>query len=257
MTLPDSPVRARYVHRVVAEGLRSRIRARVRRVEPEIPADLDAASIAIFERVRQFTMTGALRVDALVRATRHIAHTAVPGAFVECGVWRGGSMMAVADVLLDLGDMSRDLFLFDTFEGMVAPTAEDGERAATRWAESTHDQGRESDWCYASLDDVRANVLSTRYPADRIHFVRGRVEDTIPVEAPDQIALLRLDTDWYDSTRHELEHLYPRLQRGGVLIIDDYGRWQGARKAVDEFVKAGHSMLLNRIDGAGRLALKQ
>ena len=75
----------------------------------------------------------------------------------------------------------------------------------------------------------------TGYPPERIHFVRGPVEETLPAGAPDEIALLRLDTDWYESTRHELEHLYPRLAAGGVLLVDDYGHWEGARKAVDEY----------------------
>ena len=71
---------------------------------------------------------------------------------------------------------------------------------------------------------------------------------------PERIALLRIDTDWYESTRHELVHLYPRLSPGGVLIIDDYGHWQGARKAVDEYFQAG--LFLNHIDYTGRLAIK-
>ena len=82
---------------------------------------------------------------------------------------------------------------------------------------------------------MRATVLSTGYPAERVHLVRGPVEETIPGAAPDALALLRLDTDWYASTRHELEHLYPRLATGGVLIVDDYGHWEGARRAVDEY----------------------
>jgi hypothetical protein len=98
---------------------------------------------------------------------------------------------------------------------------------------------------------------STAYPGSHIHYVKGRVEDTIPKHAPQAIALLRLDTDWYESTRHELEHLFPRLVRGGVLILDDYGHWKGAKEAVDEyFAKLGRSPLLQRLDYSGRLAIK-
>jgi O-methyltransferase len=104
---------------------------------------------------------------------------------------------------------------------------------------------------------VRDAVLGVGYPASRIHFVEGAVEDTLPDRAPGEIALLRLDTDWYASTKHELEHLYPRLVAGGVLILDDYGYWQGARRAVDEYFAAkGEPLLLNRIDGTARIAIR-
>ena len=95
------------------------------------------------------------------------------------------------------------------------------------------------------------------YPAERIHFVQGKVEETIPRVLPERIALLRLDTDWYESTRHELIHLYPKLCAGGVLVLDDYGHWQGSRKAVDEWMaQTGTRMLLNRVDYTGRIAVK-
>jgi hypothetical protein len=107
------------------------------------------------------------------------------------------------------------------------------------------------------LDAVRRTVLGSGYPAERVHFVEGRVEDTLPAHAPEQLALLRLDTDWYESTRAEMEHLYPRLVPGGVLIIDDYGHWEGARRAVDEhFAAHGPAPLLHRIDYTARIAVK-
>jgi hypothetical protein len=105
--------------------------------------------------------------------------------------------------------------------------------------------------------EVRAALLSTGYPAERVHLVEGRVEDTLPAAAPDAIALLRLDTDWYAGTKHELETLYPRLSPGGVLILDDYGHYEGARRAVDEyFADAGGRPLLSRIDYTGRVGVK-
>jgi hypothetical protein len=82
------------------------------------------------------------------------------------------------------------------------------------------------------------------------------VQDTIPAQAPERIAILRLDTDWYDSTRHELEHLYDRLESGGVLLIDDYGYWQGARQAVDEFLEARNTRMLLLPMASGRVAVK-
>ena len=109
-------------------------------------------------------------------------------------------------------------------------------------------------WCYAGLDEVRDNVLSTGYPEDKIHLVKGKVEDTIPGTLPGLLALLRLDTDWYESTKHELQFLYPLLHESGVLILDDYGYWDGARKAVDEYFEAfPNPPFLHRIDRSGRM----
>jgi hypothetical protein len=152
------------------------------------------------------------------------------------------------------------LFLFDTFEGMTPPTAHDVSldgRSARDLLAEPRSTAADSAWCYATLPDVQAALTRTRYPAERLHFVPGRVEDTLPGKAPQNIALLRLDTDWYESTRHELLHLYPRLCAGGVLILDDYGHWDGARKAVDEyFATEAEPLLLSRIDYSGRLAIK-
>jgi hypothetical protein len=224
----------------------------------KFPADFDESDIELCRRVGPYTMTTPPRLYALVRAVEYVAARDVPGAVVECGVWRGGSMMAAALTLLRLGKTERELYLFDTFSGMTAPTDEDvkrsGERAADLLAEETEDADI---WAIASLDDVRDAVLGVGYPPERIHFVEGRVEETVPAHAPEEIALLRLDTDWYASTKHELVHLYPRLTSGGVLILDDYGYWQGARRAVDEYVSQNElTLLLNRIDNTARIAVK-
>jgi O-methyltransferase len=222
------------------------------------PLDFEEQDIELYRRVAPFTMTTPPRIYALVRAVEYVSARAIPGAVVECGVWRGGSMMAVALTLLRLGVTDRDLYLFDTFSGMTAPTEEDVRHSGERAADLLADESPDSDiWAIASLDDVREAVLGVGYPAERIHFVEGPVEETLPADAPDEIALLRLDTDWYASTKHELVHLYPRLASGGVLILDDYGYWQGARRAVDEYVAENNiQLLLNRIDNTGRIALK-
>ena len=167
-------------------------------------------------------------------------------------------MMAVALTLLRLGVTDRDLYLYDTFTGMTAPSDEDVRRSGERAADLLAEQSRSSDiWAIAAIEDVREAVLSVGYPEERIHFVQGPVEETLPASAPEQIALLRLDTDWYSSTKHELVHLFPRLTTGGVLILDDYGYWQGARRAVDEYLTENSlRLLLNRIDNTARIALK-
>jgi O-methyltransferase len=223
-----------------------------------LPVDFDEIDTELCRRVAPYTMTTPARIYGLARAVEYIVRRDVEGAIVECGVWRGGSMMAVALTLLRLGVSDRDLYLFDTFAGMTEPTAEDvrhsGESASDLLAGARDDAHV---WAIASLDDVREAVGGIGYPAERIHFVQGPVEDTLPDHAPDQVALLRLDTDWYASTKHELVHLWPRLAREGVLILDDYGYWQGARQAVDEYVsEQGLTLLFNRIDHTARIAVK-
>jgi hypothetical protein len=174
-------------------------------------------------------------------------------------------MQAVVLTLQRLGVDDRDLYLFDTFEGMTEPTEADtsayDEPAIDTWREAA--ARGEVAWAgyfdagVFGLDQVRALMASTGYPLDRVHFVVGPVEETLPAAAPEEIALLRLDTDWYESTRHELRHLYPRLVPGGVLIIDDYGHWDGARRAVEEhFREEAAPILLSRIDYTGRMGVK-
>jgi O-methyltransferase len=224
------------------------------------PVDFDSETIAICEAVKSFTMTSPSRVSALVESVRYVAARDIDGAFVECGVWRGGSAMAMMLALQQLSKTDRDFFLYDTFSGMATPGKEDvswsGESAwktFRRLKKSEHVSG----WCLASLEEVQRNVKSTGYPFERIQFIQGKVQETIPRTAPEKISVLRLDTDWYDSTKHELEHLFPRLQPNGVIILDDYGHWQGARQAVDEYF-ASHNVqiLLNRIDYSGRIGVK-
>lgn len=173
----------------------------------------------------------------------------------------GGSSMAAACTLLAKGDRQRRIWLYDTFEGMVCPSAADvcfdGESASELWAGFRRQDGS-SGWWNAPLEQVRANLLSTGYPPEGFVFVEGKVEDTLSDRVPERVALLRLDTDWYESTRCELEHLFPRLVQGGVLILDDYGWWSGSRRAADEyFRREGIRILVNRIDSCGaRLGIK-
>ena len=224
------------------------------------PPDIDTAAAATIRMVQPYTMTSPERLYALIQAVRHVSAAAIPGDIVECGVWRGGSMMAAARTLIECGDTNRNLHLFDTFEGMSPPSARDvaiDGRSASDLLR-TQDKGEPTSvWCYATLEDVRSAMSRVPYDSKRIHYVKGKVEDTLPGAAPERVAVLRLDTDWYESTRHELEHLYPRLSYGGVLIIDDYGHWAGCRQAVDEyFTSRKIHLLLNRVDYTGRSAIK-
>lgn len=224
-----------------------------------LPEDFEEDHVAIFRHIEPFTMTRPARVYALIEAVKYVVQHDIDGDFVECGVWRGGSVMAMALTLARLG-ARRTIHLYDTFAGMTAPAAVDvtrsGDPAASKFNRLQLDDSS-SDWCRSSLPEVRENVLGTGYDPSLFHFHEGMVEETLPGQAPERIAVLRLDTDFYESTKHELLHLYPRLTRGGVLILDDYGHWEGARRAVDEFIEENAlPILLNRIDFAGRIAVK-
>ena len=221
--------------------------------------DLDPEFLALYEACRQFTMTSMARLYSLYQCVEYISGSGIAGDLAECGVWRGGSCMLMAHVLLRKRDTERMIYLYDTYEGHPRPDPDKdidlwGNRAFAEW-QQREAQGME--WGAASLDEVRTNLLSSGYPVDRLAFVKGKVEDTIASNQPTRLALLRLDTDWYNSTKIALEHLYPRIVEGGILIVDDYGHYQGQRQAVDEyFGSIGRKPLLHRIDYSCRVMVK-
>ncbi|MGL4879530.1 MAG: TylF/MycF/NovP-related O-methyltransferase [Waterburya sp.] len=224
------------------------------------PFDFSERNIEICNAVKPYTMTTPERVNALINAVDYLVANKIDGAMVECGVWKGGSTMAMMLALKKLQNETKDFYLYDTFSGMTAPGDVDvsyqGNKAYEEFSKFQVSEDT-SDWCFSSLEEVKQNVFSTGYQQDKIHFIKGKVENTIPENLPDKIALLRLDTDWYESTKHELTHLFPLIQPNGVLIIDDYGYWQGARKAVDEYIADNNiCILLNRIDYTGRIGIK-
>ncbi|PZR25742.1 MAG: macrocin O-methyltransferase [Citrobacter freundii] len=224
------------------------------------PGDFNDDHKRIIKLVEPFTMTSRARLFSLIEAVKYISKHNIEGDIVECGVWKGGSMLAVSEVLTSLKDTNRDLYLYDTFEGMSEPTEYDktaeNAKASTLMKEDENKEANEV-WAYATLDTVKKTMAISSYNPERIHYVKGKVEDTIPQTLPEKIALLRLDTDWYESTHHELVHLFPLLATGGILIIDDYGYWQGAKKAVDEYFQGKEPRIfLSRVDDTARIAVK-
>jgi hypothetical protein len=205
----------------------------------------------IFARVKDITATSRERVFVLCDVLDHVVRNQIEGAFVECGVWQGGSSMVAALALLRAGAGDREMHLFDTFEGMPPPTHHD--KVASSGDSALH-EWKGKPFCYAPMEQVWKNVASTGYDMLRVRFHKGMVETTLPDQAPSKIAVLRLDTDWYESTKHELECLWPNVSPGGFVLIDDYGHFTGARKAVDEFF--GGRTFLFRIDYSGRLVMK-
>jgi O-methyltransferase len=255
-------------NRLIATALR-KVRA-APNGKPRIPPDADLTHLPaedreIIESALPLSITSPARVYALVEAVRYCVRREVVGAFAECGVWRGGSIVAIIRTLQALGASDRDIYLYDTFEGMTAPSEADvspvDRSALETWQAAQRNNskpwGEFFDNAVFNEDLVRDTLAATGYPSERLHFVKGDVLETIPEHAAAELALLRLDTDWYESTRHEMLHLYPRLADGGVLIIDDYGHWEGCRRAVDEYLREyAAPILLNRIDYTGRIAIK-
>jgi hypothetical protein len=220
----------------------------IRKQIPEISDD----AVHALGLVKPYTMTSVERLWAMWQSLTHIAAANIPGDIVECGVWKGGNL-ALAGLVCDAKGLDRSIYGFDTYTGMTAPTASDGASALGKFEKF---QREGSEWCYSPLDEVKANIARvTKY--DRYRFIAGKCEDTLsdPANLPEQISILRLDTDWYESTKAELEVLYPRLSPGGILILDDYGHWGGARQAADEYFSTKPA-LLSRIDYTGRLHIK-
>jgi O-methyltransferase len=235
--------------------------SRVNSAGTRLPVEATAADAELISSLRPFTMTSAERLWSLIGAVRYVTDAGLPGDFVECGVWRGGSVMAMAKELNRLSVTDRQIWLYDTYAGMTAPTDFDVEAGtgvtATEMLSTTEIGDGNNVWCVAGRADVEANVRSTGYPFSNFHFIEGDVAQTLQTSVPEKIALLRLDTDWYESTRVGLEVLYPRLVPGGVCILDDYGHWQGARTAVDEYFAAqGHRPYMHPIDYSGRVFIK-
>lgn len=229
----------------------------------KMPVELSAEEQDIFEYVRenQLSMTSNERLWTTLMACKHVIDRGIEGDFVECGVWRGGNALIAAAIFKLYGE-SRRVYLFDTFGGMTAPTEKDKrvvDDSTAMEAFLQNQRDTHNEWCYASIEDVRNNFSKAGLLGDNVLFVKGDVVKTLGEDAnlPSRISVLRLDTDWYESTLKELEVLYPRLGLGGVLIIDDYGHWAGAKQATDEYFSAHQNRpFLQYTDYTGRVAVK-
>lgn len=237
---------------------------------PDLERDADFSRA--WAQAEPYTMTSPERGWALWEAVRYVQERQLPGVWVECGVWRGGSSLLAALAHRCFapgavargsgGNPDRDYYLYDTFTGMTEPGEEDriawtGEAVRSRWA-------RTPGWWAADQASVARLMEETgQIPPEHLRIIPGDVLETLEAaeNLPDRIAVLRLDTDWYASTKRELEILYPRLVPGGVLIIDDYGHFEGARQAVDEYFDTSRSgapprPALFRADYTGRAGVK-
>tara|TARA_Y100000996_G_scaffold307319_1_gene244092 strand:- start:366 stop:1145 length:780 start_codon:yes stop_codon:yes gene_type:complete len=211
----------------------------------------------------KYSMTSLARRWALINSIKYIKNRKIEGDFVECGVWKGGNLI-IFNNLNNKYELKKKIYGYDTFTGMSEPTIYDDNflnvNAKKEWERNKQENDINLSFnCYSSINEVKNNIKdsSSKNSLANINFIQGKVEDTLLIKEnlPDKISILRLDTDWYESTKIELEILYPKLSNGGVLIIDDYGQWKGSRKAVDEYFQ-NQSVVMHYIDFSCRMIFK-
>ena len=227
------------------------------------PPEFSSRDIEIFNFIRNnnLSMVSRERLIATISACKYAVANNIEGDFVECGVWRGGNSIA-AKMIFEEYKSDKKVFLFDTFGGMTEPTIEDvrangDKKAFTEFENNKKDSHNE--WCYASIEDVQQNFAKSGVDVSNVHFIKGDVCQTLldKTVVPGKISVLRLDTDWYESTRMEMNILYPLMSKQGVLLIDDYGHWDGARKAIEEYFQSSGVTrpMLHYTDHSGRAAI--
>ena len=211
--------------------------------------------IDIYNECKAYTTCNMYKLYSIYESLQYIIKNNLEGALVETGVRKGGVCMFIA-YLLKKWKKERNIYLYDTFEGMSEPTDKDIDwRGRATLLEYNQKKKSGIKWAYFPIEEVRANMLMTGYDERKIIFVKGKVEDTIPKTMPDKIAMLRLDTDWHESTKHTLIYLYPRLVIGGALLVDDWGQLLGCHEAVEGYFK-DKNILLSLAYGGGKVGIK-
>jgi len=218
--------------------------------------EINNYELKLIKKCLGYSMTNMHRMWSLVQSFHHIKQKKISGDFVECGVWKGGNLILLK-TLLEKYNLKKKIYGFDTFEGMPKPTTFDVKYNGKSGLDTYYEHKRLNlGFAHSELIEVKNN-LRENCSINNIRLIKGRVEDTLKIlkNLPKKISILRLDTDFYSSTKVELNVLYPRLVKGGVLIIDDYGFWKGARRAVDEYFNTFRPFF-HYVDHSCRLMIK-
>jgi len=217
--------------------------------------EIDEENKNLIEFIGEYSLTPLIRRWTLIKSLHYINKKKIIGDIVECGIWRGGNLF-LAKKIQDkyYKEIKRKFYGFDTFEGMPEPSTHDGVKVNEIYQNF---KNKNEPWTKASLDDVKNFSKKLFLDIDEFNFIKGKVEDTLKDKKnlPNKISLLRLDTDLYESTKIELNILYPLLVEKGILIIDDYGDFQGCRKAVDEYF-SDKNVLMISVDKSCRVIVK-
>jgi hypothetical protein len=235
---------------ILSPPIRYKINTGLRKVGIELRRAEDRANVNfpgyveqefrdLYAKYYNYTMVPWHGLYTTYKAAHHVIKAGISGDIVECGVWKGGCTAIMMEVFKNAGQGGRQFWLYDTFEGMTTPSDSDvhfaGNKNAVKLFSDKKKKGEK--WSFSPLEECKQTIKLSDYPSENIKFIKGDVLETLPNEKPQSIALLRLDTDWYESTLAEMEHLYPLIRKGGVFISDDYGAWKGSYDAIHEYLK--------------------
>jgi len=198
--------------------------------------------------VQPYSMTSIERITELYNSLEYVRLNNIGGDIVECGVWKGGNILGIMEYL-HYHNINKNIWLFDTFEGMTDPEENDIDLNNNHASTMLHIPVV---LAFSPIDEVKNNLSKSNFNKDSLRFIIGDVSETLKekINIPKKISILRLDTDWYKSTKDELIYLYPKLVNEGVLIVDDYGHWRGSKQAVDEYFD-GKNIIIESIDYTG------
>ena len=220
------------------------------RGKEQLPGYIEDEFKELYAKYCDVTMVPWSGLYSVYRAVDYVSKKGIPGDIVECGVWKGGCTAFMMEMLKNRGEEERTVWLYDTFEGMTEPTEKDGHFAGAQYAPDQYKkkQERGEKWSYGPLEVVKETISQSQYPEEKIRIVQGDVLQTLDETVPDSIALLRLDTDWYESTKKEMDVLFPKLIKDGVFLCDDYGAWKGSYDAVHEYFNEHNVDMFLQVD---------
>ena len=213
-------------------------------------------------KILSLTMVSDENIEFLISAIRYVKKNKIKGYYVETGIWKGGLSILSYLTFTNKNKNKMKFFLFDTFEGMPKPSKYDKKlnkdlsQVFDKWEKKIKTS---EGWNLSPINEVQKNIIKLcgKKSLNDFNFIKGKVENTLKIKKnlPKKICLLRLDTDFYNSTKAELDYLFNKVSKGGIIIFDDYSNWLGAKKAIDDFLK-NKKYLLCKIDNNSRFIIK-